>query len=484
MTNFSSVVDYQKETMYGRAGTFGPGMDWSNQPELYKRYPGAEAVELPRELVLPKVEAWRLLRGGDTRSEAAPDLTNLASLLFMASGFTSQMEYSGNLFLYRSAPSAGALYPIDVYVAARDISGLDDGLYHFSVIDFALTRLRKGPVPADLPSPAIVLSSRFFRSAWKYRDRAYRYCLLDGGHLAENLMLSAQCLGLSMGLDIDFDDDRMNGYLGLDGRTESALMVLPLGSEAPRGLSPVGEATGDAPASEPAAKNEIIFDRIVDMARLTAAPLRSAPDVPAWPEGSWKDLSEPAWESGAGPTFVNVQRERRSRRNFRPKTVRLSDLARVLRMMAVPGAPRTLSTGFVTNEVQDIADGFYYTASPDRIMVHKGGFIAPSVAQAALQQEWVGRANFIFVLSAPLAELEAACGPKAYRSAYITAGRVGQRAYLAAEALGWGCCGVGAFFDGEVQSILSLPPAEFPMYILPLGPVKKRTHGGRPTTKG
>ena len=80
-------------------------------------------------------------------------------------------------------------------------------------------------------------------------------------------------------------------------------------------------------------------------------------------------------------------------------------------------------------------------------------------------------------------KLEESLGPRALRLAYLSAGRVGQRAYLAAESLGWGACGVGAFFDAEVKHLLNLPPAEHPLYLVPVGPIKKRTHGGRPTAK-
>ena len=87
------------------------------------------------------------------------------------------------------------------------------------------------------------------------------------------------------------------------------------------------------------------------------------------------------------------------------------------------------------------------------------------------------------MVTSPLGSLEKQLGPRALRAAYLAAGRLGQRAYLAAETLGWGCCGVGAFFDDEVTRLLELPDGVEPLYLLPVGPIKKRTHGGRPTQR-
>ena len=93
---------------------------------------------------------------------------------------------------------------------ARDIEGLDDGIYHFSLYDFNLVRLAGGR-PAG---PAVVLTGRWFRSAWKYKERAFRYCLLDAGHAAENLMIAGKALGLPVRFSAVFDDGGINRALG------------------------------------------------------------------------------------------------------------------------------------------------------------------------------------------------------------------------------------------------------------------------------
>ena len=209
-----SVVDYLHQTVYDRSSMGEGGLDWSTKPETYKTYPDTDLKSLPRELSLPKVGSTLSLLGQAVRSPQPLDMVGLANLLFMANGFTSQTDYGREIFLYRSAPSAGALYPVEIYLSALGIEGLEDGLYHYSIMDFALTRLRSGPPPAGCPGPALILTSLYFRSAWKYRNRAYRYCLLDCGHVAENLMLVAPTLGFKADFQVDFDDRLINGYLG------------------------------------------------------------------------------------------------------------------------------------------------------------------------------------------------------------------------------------------------------------------------------
>ena len=479
------AADYQRQTMYSRHSTGGGGMDWANKPEPYLYYPGAEMVSLPRELVLPKVEGVKVLQGGLARIPQPLDLTALSALLFMAYGFTDQVDYGTEIFLYRSAPSAGALYPVDVYLSAQGIEGLEDGLYYYSLTDFGLARLRSGPPPAGVPAPALILSARYFRSSWKYKDRAFRYCLLDAGHVAENIALALPTLGLSGEFFAQFDDKVLNAYLGLEPEKAAVLGFVSLagGEDAVRVEGSFPE--DPAPAPQPVAPKETAFEAILEVAGLTAAPLSGeVPEPDSWPEEGVAKLPKADWTEFEGPTFISTLRKRRSRRNFRPETLKGGEMSRFLDLVLTPDVGRLINVGVITNEIQDVTDGFYWTRPGfSGVRLHKGGFLGPNLANAALGQDWVGRGGLILLVTAPLDRLEDQIGPRALRLAYLAAGRLGQRAYLAAEAMGWGCCGVGAFYDGEVSALLDLDPGEPPVYILPVGPVKKRTHGGRPTPR-
>lgn len=483
MSDIKTAAEYHFRTIYNPDTMAGGGMDWSNQPNPYKSYPGLESIPLPRELVLPRAEAEKALKSDLHREGESLDLKNLSNLLFMSYGFTSQTQHGTEMFLYRSAPSAGALYPIECYIIAEGINGLEDGLYHYSILDFALTRLRKGAPPANLPSPAIVFTGLFFRSAWKYRDRAYRYCLMDAGHVAENFMINGPVLGLEPVFSAEFDDKAVNDYLGLDTAKEAALAVVHLSTETKGTANEESAIERDIIASDPAAPKEMVFDTISRTAELTGVPLSSSPSaLPAWTEIEEKEVRPADWDGFESPTLVQVLRGRRSRRNFRPKTLKQNELARALDLIMTEDIGKTLNMSFLLNEVEDFSDGLYVSTDKQyKIRSHIKGFIGPSLSTAALSQDWVGRANIIIVLSAPLEKLEQDLGPRALRLSYLAAGRIGQRIYLAAETMGWGCCGVGAFFDEQVRELLKFPRDEFPLYILPMGPVKKRTHGGRPS---
>ncbi|MEW6263915.1 MAG: SagB family peptide dehydrogenase [Thermodesulfobacteriota bacterium] len=479
-TGLDSAAQYHRLTRYSRLSLSGGGLDWSNQPSLYKAYPEAERVDLPRDLVLPKAPAQLILAGRAARSPQPLNLTVLADLLFMAYGFTAKTYHGSEAFLYRSAPSAGALYPVEIYLAARGVTGLADGLYHYSLLDFSLTMLRPGPPPAEINAPALLLTALFFRGAWKYRDRAFRYCLLDAGHTAENLLLAGAALGLNAELRTEFDDAALLDYLGLDGKKEAPLALVGLGESTPPGVSGAEPGPGP-PSAADVAPRETVFELISAAAALTAAPLSGGglTDL-CFSRGPEVTLPPPDWEGFEGLSLVQALQRRRSRRNFRPKTLPRSELARALDLIAGPDVGRPVNLGFTSNEVQDLSDGYYLAGrDDDKLRRHKSGFLGPALASAALDQEWLGRANLVLVLTAPLARLEEGLGPRSLRLAYLAAGRLGQRAYLAAEVLDWGCCGVGAFYDDEAVRVLDLPAGEDLLYLLPCGPIQKRTHGGR-----
>jgi SagB-type dehydrogenase family enzyme len=97
------------------------------------------------------------------------------------------------------------------------------------------------------------------------------------------------------------------------------------------------------------------------------------------------------------------------------------------------------------------------------------------MARTCLDQEWLKLAPLHFLFMADLDANDRAWGPRGYRYAMMTAGRMGQRLYLAATAMGLGCCGIGAFYDGEAAQLLGLTGSSALLYLVSVGAVK----GGR-----
>lgn len=105
-------------------------------------------------------------------------------------------------------------------------------------------------------------------------------------------------------------------------------------------------------------------------------------------------------------------------------------------------------------------------------MVAAGEFMARSTSMC-LDQEWLVNAGVHFLFLANLEMIERTWGPRGYRYAMLTAGRLGQRLYVAAEAMGMGCCGIGALYDGEAMDMLGLNESSWLLYLVAAGNVKR-----------
>jgi SagB-type dehydrogenase family enzyme len=212
--------------------------DWGGQPERYKTYPNARRINLPEPRGydgLSLEEAIEIRRS--IRDYGAEPLTleELSRLLHAAQGITAPRRG------FRASPSAGALYPIETYAVVNDVAGLETGLYHYAVLEHGLERLQVGDLRGPMTIAGIgqemlgqaqvcfVLSAIFQRLRWKYRERTYRYALLEAGHIGQNFYLAATSLGLGACAVGAFLDDQLNDLLGLDGKEEAALYVVSVG---------------------------------------------------------------------------------------------------------------------------------------------------------------------------------------------------------------------------------------------------------------
>jgi SagB-type dehydrogenase family enzyme len=229
---------YHQWSKPGYSLALGALLNWGGQPERYKTYPNADRIILPdplgyRGLSLEEtIETRRSIR--DYAGGSLP-LEELSRLLHAAQGITDQRRG------FRAAPSAGALYPIEIYTVVHDVVGLEPGLCHYRVGDHVLEQLRVGNLRAEIMVAGIgqemlgqaqvcfVLSAIFQRTRWKYRERTYRYVLLEAGHIGQNLYLAATSMGLGACAVGAFLDDEVNNLLGVDGKEEAALYLISMG---------------------------------------------------------------------------------------------------------------------------------------------------------------------------------------------------------------------------------------------------------------
>jgi SagB-type dehydrogenase family enzyme len=156
---------------------------------------------------------------------------------------SGELDVPGGTLALRTAASAGGLYPIEVYLVATRVAGLPSGVYHYRPGELAITATRPDagevskalqslvldPEQARQAAGAHVLTARFERSTRKYGDRGYRYALIEAGEIAQILALGAAATETGMVSHGAFYDSLANRLLGIDGLSESALVVLLFG---------------------------------------------------------------------------------------------------------------------------------------------------------------------------------------------------------------------------------------------------------------
>jgi SagB-type dehydrogenase family enzyme len=189
---------------------------------------------------------------------------------------------------------------------------------------------------------------------------------------------------------------------------------------------------------------------------------------------AWQEISE-VLPPALSLNYAESLRRRRSQRNFIEKEIELESLHLLLGTM-VQGAGDLYLSGleivFLASGVCGLADGLYlFDRVAERFALFVERDMRSAVAAAALDQGWLKQAALQFLFYADLEAAQEGSGSRSYRYLQIGAGRLGQRLYLGATALGLGCCAVGAFYDRELAQVYRLPENFDPLYLVAVGPV-------------
>ncbi len=237
--------DFHNKSKYQRGKLPRHRLDLSKRPPVYKIYSETHRISLPKPMETNGSGLWELMhRRRSIRTFTRESITKdqLSQLLWATQGITEPdvAAYGGKISL-RVVPSAGALHPIETYLCVNNIAELDQGIYHYEVHARELALIQKGRVGEALARAALdqqmlsqgnvvfIWTAIFERSSWKYRQRAYRYVFLDVGHIAQNLALAAEAIGLGSCQVAAFFDDEVNQLLQVDGEKESALYLSVIG---------------------------------------------------------------------------------------------------------------------------------------------------------------------------------------------------------------------------------------------------------------
>ena len=489
--DISVAVSYHEATKhsYTSVRTDGHFLDWSNRPLPYKIYPGAGTLALPRELSLSATPTLSVLRQQSGSRREPLDLETLTRLLFCAGGLTKRANVGGEDYHFRAAASAGALYPVELYLLAGEIEGIQGGLYHFLPADLKLHGLRRGDWRPYLArcvasntvhhaSAVLIMTSIFWRSAWKYRARAYRYCFWDTGMIMANLLAAANADGLDTKIITAFNDGPIEELLEVDGEREGVICLVALGptqvaqllggQTGERAIDSNTQETQILPSMElesiPLSAKEVVYEHLVKLQ--SASRLRTVEEAaelsrvlfePSRPETVSGEITlHSAAENDAKGLGETILR-RGSTRVFAREPIAADELGAIMatsNARASGDLAQLAETYLIVNAVEGLVPGvYYYRRGTGALELLKAGDFRAKAGYLCLEQQLGADCSALIIYMYDLQRTLDAFGNRGYRNVHLEAGLLGGRAYLASYSLGLGATGL-TFYDDDTTAFL------------------------------
>lgn len=500
----SIAQHYHERTKYTpqMLATKAPRWDWQRQPPPFKNYQIGNSLDLRSYLREPRV------------SEAIDPETSwwqrLSRLLFCTYGLTGVVQAESHPAYLRTAPSAGGLYPTEIYLISRGTRYLPAGLYHYQAKTHTLLQFWESDVWQKLQTAcfwhpvlesteiALVMTAVFSRSAWRYQDRAYRRIFLDAGHVLGNLELAGALSDYRPHLIGGFADVAVSQLLYLNEAQEGAIAVIPLANllDIKQNL-PLGATALPSPAQTeypniPDGELLPYFHQATQLpANANFKNLNRRPEFKNihhqynFPFGAKVSTISPpiVWgDNGAALEKTIVQR--RSTRAFSGEMITLAELKALLDFTYQPQhyLDQALDTNpdyFVFDAIQTfvavsgvvgLEEGcYYYAPQAQELRQIRFKNFRPELHYLGLGQDLGRDAAAVVFHTADLETAVSRYGDRVYRYLHMDAGHLGQRLNLAAIHLGLGASGIGGFFDDQVNEVLGIPLDEAVLYMTALG---------------
>src|SRR5712691_9514336 len=308
-------------------------LDWGNMPDPFRHYEGVPVLDLPADPPTPEIPALELLQGAYGTRPAVDGPTFLSQLLFHSAAISASKRVPSTGYQYplRVNPSSGNLHPTEFHFLTRGRKQWPDGLYHYRPSSHMAEQRATGDFDmkfSDGSAPIVfVLTSIAWREAWKYRDRAYRYCLHDMGHAWQALALAARAVGFDSFAIGHFPDDHTAQFCRLNQDEWPMLVVEITDDKRYDGSIPARDPDGGDTVwfggrANQLSNDEVNYPLIADMHRATKLKESDCRDISAAePAGAGPDeasgdtkLPFPASSTRA---FGDVARTRRSALDFR-----------------------------------------------------------------------------------------------------------------------------------------------------------------------
>jgi SagB-type dehydrogenase family enzyme len=505
-------------------------LDWANQPDPFRRFHGAPLISLPllqldEEPFSPSYDA--LFDSLSIPSQPI-SLKSLSRLFEYALSLTAWKEYNGTRWALRANPSSGNLHPTEGYlfIGPHQELSLEPGLYHYAPKEHGLEhRWQVSSETAqqllqDIPGNGFLvgLTSIHWREAWKYGERAFRYCQHDIGHAIGSMRIAAATLGWNMVVLSHTSDETIEQFFGLHRKQD----FHPSEGEYPELLAAVWPKN-----IQPAPNMNLAFEKPSDEVLLSGdwkgEANRLSKDEPLhWEiidevaEASWKLTQEPEVlsflsspaiqkpqdEKESDPLAGQIIHQRRSAVSFDGHTSLSVDrfYTMLLRIMPkselpVPERPMpwdtlpwdpTVHLALFVHRIDGLPSGMYWLnrnpngrpvkdfqsgmheqfvwTIPDNcpsqlpLYVLEEGDAKNLAMQLSCGQEIAKDSAFALGMVAEFDESLATFGPWFYKRLFWETGLIGQVLYLEAEAAGIRSTGIGCFFDDPVHRVLGFFP--------------------------
>jgi SagB-type dehydrogenase family enzyme len=496
------VLDYHLRTKHHpRSMARGPaGLDFANQPDPFRRYIGAPQFCLEKKGLDDPMAGQK--------APASVDMRSISVLFFESLAISAWKSFAGSKWSLRVNPSSGNLHPAESYLVACNINGLAElpAVYHYSPKEHALERRYlispRSWQALNLPEGTLLvaLTSIYWREAWKYGERAFRYCMIDVGHAAAAVATAAACLGWQTSLQDEIGTQDLVRLLGISSSNKSNDSRFEV--EHPDCLLAIFTDGDMHRLSLPA---ESLLNLEIEILKGSPSPL--SPKYVDWPaiEQVSKATSKPfAGDASrqiaaqAELPSANMGRVLRTRRSAQamdgktnmPKDIFYDILAATLPekvpLSVLPWKVHMNMVLFV-HRVLEMERGLYiFLRDKDqmqslRIAMHPDftwekpahcpedlglyllaeGDAGVAAKRLSCNQDLASDGCFAAAMIAWFMQPLQERGPWFYSRLHWECGIIGQALYLSAEAAGFNGCGIGCFFDDEVHRMLGLEGLQF-----------------------
>ena len=450
-------------------------LDWANMPDPFRHYEGVPVLDLPADPPVPEIPALEVLDGVCGATPASDGPAFLSQLLFYSAAISAskRVPSTGYRYALRVNPSSGNLHPTEFHFLTRGLKEWPDGLYHYRPSAHMAEQRAVGDLEMKLAGSSapivFVLTSIAWREAWKYRDRAYRYCLHDIGHAWQALSLAARAIGCDSFATGHFPDEEVAQLCRLHEDEWPMLIVEVRGESIPVREPDARETVWYGGHANQLSQETIAYpsiDEIHNATKLSNRVCRGISAAEPAPTGCGGITLPPPASSRR--SFGEVARTRRSALDFQGGTqsMSLTQLSAILTAAARPLLADFASARFIqlylyVHRVDGLEPGVYrHWPERGELELIRSGDQRVAAAGLSLGQDLAGNACVAFSMIGDLDRAARAHGDRGYRYVHFEAGAIGHRLYLAAEALGLGATGIGAFYDEEVHRYLNLAPEQ------------------------